>query len=634
MLDTEEEVVPASPILSSGRRRRGARRHERLRSGRRSSRGPHPAPTLCPASPHLKPPPSPISRPSLSHSCQDQVEGSTVSTRCPLDHFNTRAQNAQTTAPAMVAGGAVKTLFPVGEVEQMGEVLTVRRADLQEVGSSSEEEREDEVERRQAISAQHIKTNILQLDKNANKAKTNGPTAGLVKEKFSIDRKQELVDSVESAQKKMASSIVSLSKNNFSMETETEKTGKNFYGFKTGTGKANAISDEALKKVKDKDLGHHSTTTFHEEEILKDKKDIPEESETGGGKEPFGGFKSAAGKTIRVSDEAIQKVKAKFGEFNENSTKEKITMKPDLSDYGNEPVEKPGIVSVSNHEEERFVGFKSAAGKTIEVSDEAIRKARRTFKDFDDESAGVTKSFEKSPSIGLTSAAGNKIHVSKEALAKVKGLHTDLQTHNEEKDKSKFTNTKKKSEGFSGGFMTARGNKIDISEEALRESKRKFDEKEKMFLSTKPSSLKSLQGKEEVRAGEGGFSTVAGAQITVSRQALQTARAKLEAWTRPAPPAQPGAAAVTDSWGDSEEIDEDLMKICDDSERKHLEKQEEVYTCHPLEVKQNSCVPHYRLTCSDGDAGLSLPRRPRAPAGRGAAGVHSPRSCRRHQGPA
>ena len=531
MLDTEEEVVPASPILSSGRRRRGARRHERLRSGRRSSLGPPPAPALCPASPHLKPPPSP----------QYQRGGSTVSTSSPLDLFNVPAQNEQPTAP--VAVGAVKTLFPVGEVEQEREVLTVRRADLQEVGSSSEEEREDEVERRQTISAQrrvHSKTNFHPLDKNANKAKSNGHTDRLVKEKISIPRKQEFVDSVETAQKKMASSIVSLSKHNSSVERETERTEDIFSGFKTGTGKAITISEEALKKVKDKDLGHHSTA-FHEEEILQDNKDIPEKSETGGGKaskEPFLGFKSAAGKTIRVSDESIQKVKGKFGEFNENSSKEEVITKPDLSDYGNEPVvEKLEIMPVSNHEEGRFVGFKSAGGKTIEVSDEAIRNARRTFKEFDDEIAGATKNFDKSPSIGFTSAAGNKIHVPEEALAKVKGLVADLQTDNDEEDQ----------------FNTL----------------------------AMPSSLKSLQGKKEV---EGGFSTAAGAQIPISRQALQTARAKLEAWTRPAPPAEPGAAAVTDGWGDSEEIDEDLMKICDDSERKHLEKQEESYICHPLEV--------------------------------------------------
>lgn len=156
------------------------------------------------------------------------------------------------------------------------------------------------------------------------------------------------------------------------------------------------------------------------------------------------------------------------------------------------------------------VGFSTAGGRKVHVSEKALKLARSFL---DEEKASgpseVDSQVEASDfSCGFSTAAGRKVSVSKEAMKQAQYLLADDSVSDSAADK--------KSEGGFPGFATARGRKVSVSDKALEQARSLLD-------SGKDESLAPLDKQKPFN----GFATAGGRKVPVSEKALFQARSLL-----------------------------------------------------------------------------------------------------------
>ncbi|KAJ1525137.1 hypothetical protein ONE63_009973 [Megalurothrips usitatus] len=209
--------------------------------------------------------------------------------------------------------------------------------------------------------------------------------------------------------------------------------------------------------------------------------------------------------------------------------------------------------------------FTAASGKIVNVSKEALNKAKNLFDDIPaDKEVGSVKphpsSCEQKP-VGFSTASGKHVAVSKEAFDKVKNIFNDIPENYE----FGHDNNKSSATLESVGFLTANGKKVDVSEEALNKAKGLFDDIpselcsasssfNKTLMTPKktigsrpkhqtpnrasssskgksclddfsndlalPGLFKEFQEEEYNSSSKGGFSTASGKSVTISKEAL------------------------------------------------------------------------------------------------------------------
>ncbi|XP_055609545.1 breast cancer type 2 susceptibility protein homolog [Uranotaenia lowii] len=258
-------------------------------------------------------------------------------------------------------------------------------------------------------------------------------------------------------------------------------------GFQTAGGSGIKVSNDALSKAR----------TIWEEEETKFQSALCAEA-------TFSGFQNSA----QQQDKVLDHLKAHYGKFNEgeSSTNGKMS---------------------SN-------GFQTATGRSISVSEKSLAKAKTMLQEMDNEILQA-----KPTSNGFQTAGGRSISVSEHSLAKAKNMllevdNPECSTHpNEIVPKQKcnrvspvFGNALENSKTLNEttgnqclGFQTARGNAVKVSDEALSKAQYVFQQLEKDDEMSK-GQLQNIH--------MNGFQTAKGKSLTVTEHGMAKARSILD----------------------------------------------------------------------------------------------------------
>ncbi|XP_062543691.1 uncharacterized protein LOC134211095 isoform X2 [Armigeres subalbatus] len=210
----------------------------------------------------------------------------------------------------------------------------------------------------------------------------------------------------------------------------------------------------------------------------------------------------------------------------------------DSKAYHREPTE---AVAGCNPALSSFEGFQSASGFRVQISEKALAKARDMWDDEDrkidgDKVSSNTANYRacagsilplKEPSFGgFCTAGGSKVRISEEALAKAENMWKEDEKdygfevpHKTNTRNSDWSNPKTKADeqetaGQSfGGFQTAGGSRVQISEKALA--------KAQLIVHQIEDEMKTENALLDNRQDEfSGFQTARGSTVTVSDKAL------------------------------------------------------------------------------------------------------------------
>ncbi|XP_043585312.1 breast cancer type 2 susceptibility protein homolog isoform X3 [Bombus pyrosoma] len=188
------------------------------------------------------------------------------------------------------------------------------------------------------------------------------------------------------------------------------------------------------------------------------------------------GFTTASGNSIHVSEKALSKAKELFN----NELKE--------SDNSNQNFKVENEINTFNAQIPD-VGFQTASGQRINVTSEALSKAKKLFNNEFKKSDNCEQKFKAEneintfnrqiPDVGFQTASGQRINVTSEALSKARELfNNELNGSDNSEQKFKAEN---EINTFNAqipdvGFQTASGQRINVTNEALSKAKALFQE--------------------------------------------------------------------------------------------------------------------------------------------------------------
>nr|XP_006822251.1 PREDICTED: breast cancer type 2 susceptibility protein-like [Saccoglossus kowalevskii] len=224
------------------------------------------------------------------------------------------------------------------------------------------------------------------------------------------------------------------------------------------------------------------------------------------------GFQTASGKGVTISEKAFKKAKSIFSEMEMKETTSKTyETVPDMIMYGAANGNRQSCVATNlltdseNTEmmpaSEGFVGFQTASGKGVKISESAIKRARSIFSEveMEEKSNSIKKTFqdgmnttdgsgqrnrqscmndeltknlvghsvdEMLPFTGFKTAGGKQVNICEKSLQRAAKFLADSE------------NTEKIPVGEFVGFQTASGKDVKISEKALKKAKIIFSEVE------------------------------------------------------------------------------------------------------------------------------------------------------------
>ena len=243
--------------------------------------------------------------------------------------------------------------------------------------------------------------------------------------------------------------------NKVSCSTETVENKP--VGLTTASGKNVSVSEVSIQRAKS---------------MLSDKEsDNFSKKEGSLSKFPKFAFSTASGKGITVSEESVKKA-AKI-----------------LSEVGKEEHES------KDREVNEKIGFCTVSGNKIAVSKESLQKAQNILNEVDDEkyqkektaSNVIHKTNATSANVGFVTASGSNVAVSEESIQKVKRM---LGSERNEEERSLIKTTK-------FGFCTASGYKIEVSKEAVKNAQRILNEAD-----NKQTELNQKMGKVDASTGK------------------------------------------------------------------------------------------------------------------------------------
>ncbi|KAJ7372029.1 hypothetical protein OS493_021457 [Desmophyllum pertusum] len=270
-----------------------------------------------------------------------------------------------------------------------------------------------------------------------------------------------------------------------------------FSGFQTASGQNVKLSKESIEK---------GTAIMHEID-----RSIEQNRDSGLSHSPstsgFSGFQTASGQNVKLSKESIEKGSGIMHEIDRS-------------------IEQNRDSGLSHsHNTSGFSGFQTASGQSVKLSKESLVKGTAIMQQIDksleqnrEGSASATSFSGSEPSVtsfsgfsGFQTAGGKTVQISESALAKAKetmaGIDRELQTTSPETptisdyasrkarepmklvdqqiDKSTTVVTKGSHGGKFKGFFTAGGQSVSISEEALTKAKGFLLETDNAFSDSK-----------------------------------------------------------------------------------------------------------------------------------------------------
>nr|XP_033322481.1 breast cancer type 2 susceptibility protein-like isoform X2 [Megalopta genalis] len=307
-------------------------------------------------------------------------------------------------------------------------------------------------------------------------------------------------------------------------------------GFQTASGKDMNITEDALLKAK----ALFSDETFENcnndsllMESLQKKKDstvypMPK----------LQGFQTASGKDMNITEDALLKAKALFSdETFENCNNDSLLM---------ESLQKKKDSTV--YPMPKLQGFQTASGKDMNITEDALLKAKALFSDETFENCNndslLMESLQKKkdstvypmPKLqGFQTASGKDMNITEEALLKAKALFSDETFENCNNDSLLMESLQKKKDSTVypmpklQGFQTASGKDMNITEEALLKAKALFCDETMQICDSNPLLMKSLPKQEDSTAFPmpkmQGFQTASGKNMNITKDALLKAKA-------------------------------------------------------------------------------------------------------------
>ncbi|XP_076484061.1 breast cancer type 2 susceptibility protein homolog isoform X2 [Bombus vancouverensis nearcticus] len=243
------------------------------------------------------------------------------------------------------------------------------------------------------------------------------------------------------------------------------------FGFATASGNSIHVSERALSKAREL-----FNNEFKESDNSEQKFKAENESNTFNAQIPDVGFQTASGKCINVTNEALSKARELFN----NELKE--------SDNSEQKFKAENEINTFNAQIPD-VGFQTASGQRINVTSEALSKAKELFNNEFKENDNSGQKFKAEneintfnaqiPDVGFQTASGKCINVTSEALSKARELF-----NNELKESDNSEQKFKAENGINTfnaqipdvGFQTASGKCVNVTNEALSKAKAMFQE--------------------------------------------------------------------------------------------------------------------------------------------------------------
>lgn len=293
-------------------------------------------------------------------------------------------------------------------------------------------------------------------------------------------------------------------------------------GFQTASGKGVAISSAALKKAKillsecdgvNDEIGVKSTCS---------KIPVP------GPQSENSGFLAASGKPMALSAGALQKAKALFSDI---SFSVEI---PAVSDTRNSD-------KTQDNAEKIHCGFMTAGGATVHVSQKNQLKEKNLFKEIDGCSSGKATQANTNVDPGFGHAEFENVHVgaavNHDSVVNPNDVEISRGAFKNTPNSTNATSlvarplpsqvcTTSKNIGLSafnefssgGGFCTASGKKVSVSDDAMTKAK---------CLLNESAAFESTNKKDILPPKSSGFQTASGKVVAISSAALKTAKALL-----------------------------------------------------------------------------------------------------------
>ena len=206
--------------------------------------------------------------------------------------------------------------------------------------------------------------------------------------------------------------------------------------------------------------------------------------------------------------------------FDQNVRKDKSSVEEETKLVN---VQKLSNVNFIGKPQQEFLGFRTAAGKTVSYSKEAEEKSRKLLLDLNESEAqltGVLPSMEtlKQDFVGFRTAAGKTVSYSKEAEEKSRKLLLDL-NESEAQLTGVLPSMETPKQDFVG-FRTAAGKTVSYSTEAEEKSRKlllDLNESEAQLTGVLPSM-------ETPKQDFVGFRTAAGKTVSYSKEAEEKSR--------------------------------------------------------------------------------------------------------------
>ncbi|XP_036005712.1 breast cancer type 2 susceptibility protein [Fundulus heteroclitus] len=300
-------------------------------------------------------------------------------------------------------------------------------------------------------------------------------------------------------------------------------------GFQSASGKPVVLSSEALRKAKSlfSDIG----LSAEDPNASQTRKSCKNQDGGDNTETIWCGFTSARGERVDVSKKNLQKAQVLFKELDDlASTKamqEEDAFFADcdagISDEMLEKDTKGKANPIKHYQEEMRVdismeagcsrdadkrveqnektlpqasrGFQTASGKRVDVSSEALKRAKTLLSEFEglEDKTNTTALQSKATArplrnVGFHSASGKPVALSTEALEKAKSLFGDITFSAEDLDSSQTMKTDEKqdsrndTEKICCGFTTARGEKVSVSQKNIQTAKFLFKELDDLSL--------------------------------------------------------------------------------------------------------------------------------------------------------
>ncbi|XP_043975075.1 breast cancer type 2 susceptibility protein isoform X2 [Gambusia affinis] len=287
-------------------------------------------------------------------------------------------------------------------------------------------------------------------------------------------------------------------------------------GFKTASGKKVEISFEALKKAENL-LGDCVGVMDTVNAALPESKaiDLPVRND---------GFQSASGKPVALSSEALQKAKSLFSDIGFRA-EDSSQMRSNNQDG-------------SNNTEKMSCGFTTARGEKVDVLQKNLQKAKVLFKELDDQVltkaaqeknaffAGCDMDINKEM---LENDLKGKVHMQRSRKASVAKCYTDDEMRVSISIPQCSSNANKQMEQrenilpqASCGFQTASGKRVDVSSEALKKAGTLFNEFE--GIQDKTNAMSSQSKSSALSLRNCGFHSASGKPMALSTEAVQKAK--------------------------------------------------------------------------------------------------------------